>query len=62
MANVFEERPGILGGLLRADVSFEATVRPKELQLPLMLAAGDFCHSGGGFIGKGVLWGARVLD
>ena len=41
MANVFEE----LGGLRWADVRFDATVRPQELQLPLMLPAGYFCHS-----------------
>lgn len=44
-ANVFKERPVILGGLHWADVSFDATVRPQELQLPLMLPAGYFCHS-----------------
>lgn len=40
-----EERPVILGGLLWADVSFDATVQPQELQLPLMLPAGYFCRS-----------------
>ncbi len=41
----FEDRPVILGGLLWADVSFDATVRPRELQLPLKLPAGYFCRS-----------------
>lgn len=45
MANALKERPVILGGLLWADVSFDATVRPQELQLPVMLPAGYFCHS-----------------
>ncbi len=45
VANVFKERPAILGGPLWADVSFDATVRPQELQLPLKLPAGYFCHS-----------------
>lgn len=45
MANVFKERPAFLGGPRWADVSFDATLWPQELQLPLILPAGYFCHS-----------------
>lgn len=40
----FEEGLVILGGLLWPDVSFDVTVRPQELQPPLMLPARYFCQ------------------
>lgn len=42
--NIFKEGLVILGGLLWADVRFDVTERPQDLQCPLMLPARYFCQ------------------